>query len=125
MAAHTGVLGNFSYRVEIDASALVSAAEAARRQTLVELGDYIREESTAIAPLRDGNLIASSYVRPSDDKVEIGYNIVYANYQHEGITFRHPNGRQAEYLRKVMENPNTQAQAEALFARNLHAHIGR
>lgn len=125
MAAHTGVLGNFSYRVEINSLALISGAEAARRETLAQLGDYIREESTAIAPLREGNLIASSYVLPSDDKVEIGYNIVYANYQHEGLTFNHPNGRQAEYLRKIMQDPNTQAQAEALFTRNLQAHIGR
>lgn len=122
-----GNFGNFRYTVEIKSAELIAGAEAAQQETLRQLGgQYIRGESTAIAPLRDGSLIASSYVElVSNDKVEIGYRKIYANVQHEGVNFFHPNGRKAKYLQKVMEDPNTQAQAELLFGNNLQKHIGR
>ena len=104
---------------------LIAGAEAAQQETLQQLGEYIQGESTAIAPLRGGALIASSYVEPSAENVRIGYNIIYANRQHEELNFFHPNGRQAQYLQKIMEDPNTQAHAEMLFGQNLMNRIGR
>lgn len=119
---HAGV---FSYKVEIESAALIAGAEAAQKDTLQELGGYILGESTAIAPLRAGTLIASSYMKPSADRVEIGYNEVYAHRQHDETGFYHPNGREAKYLSKIMEDPNTLSQAQSLFADNLNKRIGR
>lgn len=116
--------GAFHYRIDMDFTAAISAAKQARDETLQQLGDYIKGESTAIAPLRQGQLIESSYVNPPvNGKVEIGYNIIYAHRQHEGVSFFHPNGRQALYLSKVMEDPNTLSTAETMFGENLRKHL--
>ena len=49
MPAHTKNMGCFSYDVSIDATATVALAEAAARDAVAELGDYIKAESNAIA----------------------------------------------------------------------------
>lgn len=117
-------MGSFRYKIDMDFTATISAAKQARDDTLLELGDYIQAESTAIAPLRQGQLIDSSYVRPQGEgKVEIGYDIIYAHRQHEGVDFFHPNGRQALYLSKIMEDPNTLSVAQDLFAGNLKKNL--
>lgn len=116
MAAHTRALGNFRFTVNIDPSAIVAQAEAARAQALPVIGEYIRARSTAIAPLRDGHLTASARVEPEAEKVRVSYGEIYAAYQHEGVGFHHPNGRQAKYLESVMNDPATAQAAERIFA---------
>ena len=49
MPAHTKNMGCFSYDVSIDATATVALAEAAARDAVAELGDYIKAESNAIS----------------------------------------------------------------------------
>ena len=127
MAAHSKNLGNFSFKVSIDAAAIVARAKVAVAQALPVLGEYIRARSTAIAPLRDGGLIASARVEAEAEKVTIIYNgdgkAVYANYQHEGEDFHHPNGRQAKYLESVMEEDTTQRAAEEILAAKMKANL--
>ena len=48
MPAHTKNMGCFSYDVSIDATATVALAEAAARDAVAELGDYIKAESNAM-----------------------------------------------------------------------------
>ena len=92
-------LGTFRYRVEIDAGIPIALAEAAARDAAADLGEYIKAESNAIAPLREGTMIENSRVEVNGSTAIIGYfNTIYANYQHEGVNFNHPNGRQAKYL---------------------------
>ena len=125
MPAHTKNMGCFSYDVSIDAAAPVAIAEAAARDALSELGDYIKAESNAIAPLREGTLIENSRVEVEGDTATIGYfNTIYANYQHEGIELNHPNGRQAKYLESVMESPATANAAREILAQKLRERMG-
>ncbi len=126
MAAHIKDLGSFRYKVNLDVQALASQARAARDSAVLLLGENIRQRSTAIAPLREGTLTAGAEVRPKGDgKAEIGYyGVIYANYQHEGVDFNHPNGRQAKYLESVVNDAETQQAAETIFANELRAQIG-
>lgn len=118
-------LGTFHYRVEIDTGVPVALAEAAARDAAADLGDYIKAESNAIAPLREGTMIENSRVEVNGSTAIIGYfNTIYANYQHEGVNFNHPNGRQAKYLESVMENPTTANAARELLARRLREKLG-
>lgn len=125
MPAHTKNMGCFSYDVSIDATATIAIAEAAARDAVAELGDYIKAESNAIAPLREGTLIENSRVEVEGDTATIGYfNTIYANYQHEGVELNHPNGRQAKYLESVMESPATANAAREILAQKLRDRLG-
>ena len=118
-------LGTFQYRVEIDAGIPIALAEAAARDAAADLGEYIKAESNAIAPLREGTMIENSRVEVNGSAATIGYfNTIYANYQHEGVNFNQPNGRQAKYLESVMENPTTANAARELLARRLREKLG-
>ena len=119
MAAHTKNLGCFSYSVDIKATELANAAQKSAEKSIVTIGETIRQRSTAIAPLRDGGLIGSARVSVNGTSAVISYNMVYAHYQHEGVNFRHPNGRQAKYLEKVMNDPATAQMVRTVFAQNL------
>ena len=126
MAAHSRNLGSFSYSVSIDSTALASQAEAAAQRALPEIGEYIKQQSNAIAPLRDGTLIAGSRVEPHADSVVIAYGgVIYAAYQHEGVSFHHPNGRQAKYLESIMQSPATAQAVRDIFASHLQDTLGR
>lgn len=118
-------IGTFQYRVEIDAGTPIALAEAAARDAAADLGEHIKAESNAIAPLREGTMIENSRVEVNGSAATIGYfNTIYANYQHEGVNFNHPNGRQAKYLESVMENPTTANAARELLARRLREKLG-
>lgn len=93
--------------VKMNTSRIIARAEAAARQAVQITGDYIKAESNAIAPLRNGPLIESSRVETSGLKTTISYNTAYAGVQHDHTDFNHPNGRQALYLKSVVENPAT------------------
>ena len=128
MAAHPythvgGGNGVWTYRVEFDAGTVVEAARAAQQAALPKLGAYIKEESNAIAPLREGALIGSSKVEPNGDSVIISYNTIYAHYQHEGTSLNHPNGRQAKYLESVMDDPATLQAAQDIFNAELQSRL--
>ena len=117
----TGNLGSFRYTVSLpDGAVLSSGADRAANAAVTALGEYIKAESTAIAPLRTGALIASARVEPGGiHSTIISYNTIYARYQHEGVHFNHPNGRQAKYLESVMKDPATVQAARDLFAREI------
>lgn len=123
MPAHTRNLGGFRFTVGIDAGAIAARAEAARARALPLIGQYIRAQSSAIAPLRDGGMIGSGRVEPEEEKVRTIYEKVYAAYQHEGKDFHHPNGRQAKYLESVMEDPTTQTAVEQIFAAQMKSQL--
>lgn len=120
MKSYTKDLGTFRYNMVFDVDALDGRAQRAAEQSAYECGEYIRAESTAIAPYREGALIASSRVTTHGSaSALIEYGIVYARYQHENTRLRHPNGRKAKYLQTVMESPATLQAMQSIFAKNL------
>lgn len=124
MAATTRKLGGFSFRMDIDPAKTITGAQRAANAAAQLVGEYIKQRSNAIVPLRQGILKASSRVTPKGDgKVEVSYNKVYASYQHEGVSFNHPNGRQAKYLESVMKDPATAERAREIFGQELKKHL--
>ena len=115
-------LGVFRYEVELHTDALIEDAMRAAQAAVNDLGEYIRAESTAIAPLREGPLTESAAVTPGSkpNSVFISYDKPYARIQHERTDFKHPNGRQALYLKSVMDNPATAQRARDLFSNHLN-----
>lgn len=126
MAAHSRNLGGFSYAVNIDSAVLIAQAEAAAKAATPLVGEYIKQESNAIAPLRDGTLIGASRVESQADSAIVVYGgVIYAAYQHEGEDFHHPNGRQAKYLESIMQSPATAQAVRDIFAAQLQNVLGR
>lgn len=71
-----------------------------------EYSEETMVECKKIVPHKDGILENSGYVKPVEiDGKDIHQTIgfggqakAYAEKQHENLTFKHPNGRQAKYL---------------------------
>jgi hypothetical protein len=62
--------------------------------------EHVLEEATRIVPLLEGTLERSGVASVDGAKLQgaVSYDTPYAVYQHEGLDFNHPNGRQAKYL---------------------------
>lgn len=71
---------------------------------LIAGGEYLLGASREIVPLEEGTLERSGAV--SDDESEltvaVSYDTPYAVAQHEELTWRHAEGREAKYLEKPM-----------------------
>ena len=106
----------FRCAVDFDIDGIAARAQAARDRALPQIGAYIRDRSTAIAPRRSGAMAASARVESAAGKVTVRYGTVYAAIQHERADFHHPNGGQAKYLQSVMEDSATQTAVEQIFA---------
>ena len=126
MSKHAQNLGNWRYAVNVQADALPARVEQAAKLSISRIGEHIKAESNAIAPLREGTMIESSRVEPIEDglTVRVSYNTVYSRYQHNVTTLHHPNGRQALYLQSVMDSPATAAAVADIFAAQIKKMIG-
>lgn len=125
MKSISGSLGSFRYKIAVlDGGALSSGADRAANAAVSALAEKIKAESTAIAPLRTGALIASARMETKGvHSAVISYNKIYARYQHEGVNFKHPNGRKAKYLESIMQDPATAQAARDLFAREIQKNL--
>jgi len=97
------------------------AHERALGGALYQEGVAIISESQKIVPHEYGPLENSAYVAPPEKRlgriqVEIGYGKAYALRQHEELTWRHRDGRQAKYLEKPF-NAASQGWASRLAKR--------
>ena len=75
--------------------------EAGARRGLYKWAEHVLTEATKIVPLQEGTLQNSGKAWPPDAgtmRAAVSYDTPYAVYQHEGLDFYHPNGRQAKYL---------------------------
>ena len=95
MAAHSRNLGGFSYAVNIDSAALIAQAEAAAKAATPLVGEYIKQESNAIAPLRDGTLIGGSRVESKGDSAIVVYGGVPHTSMRAKISIIPTAGRQS------------------------------
>ena len=75
---------------------------AAGKTALLKSGDDLVERSANEAPILIGDLRGNCSM--NDDNLEtkyyvlVGYNLVYAWRQHEGLDFNHPQGGKAKFL---------------------------
>lgn len=77
--------------------------KAAALDGLLDAGEVILEESGSRVPHDQGTLEGSGEVNPDGDGVIIFYDEPYAARQHEETKYRHPNGRQAKYLKRAVD----------------------
>jgi hypothetical protein len=107
--------GGFQLKARLKGSAevrhrlreLATSAPAAIAKALYIVGADVRTEAMIRAPLRFGALRNSAYLtmpslRDDGPRIEVGFGIVYARYQHEG-DFNHPRGGQRYFLRNAVE----------------------
>ncbi len=83
---------------------------------LQQAGELVLEASNRLVPLEEGTLERSGRVTTNgQDTVAISYDTPYAVRQHEDLSLRHPNGRQAKFLETAMRQQR--AKALAIIAR--------
>ena len=108
--------GGFRCTVDLATERIAASARTARDESLARIGEYIRTQSAAIAPLRAGRLAASAQADSVAGKVTVRYGAAYAAIQHEHTEFRHPGGGRAKYLQSVVESPAAAQLAERALA---------
>lgn len=66
-------------------------------------GEHLLQVSSTLVPHEEGDLERSGEVSGDDrDTVAVSYDRPYAVRQHEDMTLRHDEGRQAKYLEQPM-----------------------
>ena len=107
------------YGAKVKAEERVGAARG-----LMLAAEHILEEATRIVPLLEGTLMRSGVasVDAGALRAAVSYDTVYAVYQHEGLDFAHPNGRQAKYLEQPLNSER--AKCAALIAREIKTSLG-
>lgn len=93
-------------RGSIDLGAVSAAARTAAEEGLRKAAEHVLQESRRLVPLEEGALERSGKVSVDGLKAAVSYATKYAARQHEELTWRHANGRQAKYLEQPL---NTEA----------------
>lgn len=96
-------MGSIECSVRIEGNLLTSDLEdrvqAASQRGLAVGAEYLLEVANRTVPFLEGHLERSGEARVSGDEATVGYDIVYARYQHEGVGFNHTMpGRRAKWL---------------------------
>ena len=84
-----------------------TAAEKAGAARGLMLGaEHVLEEAVRIVPLQEGTLMRSGVasVDAGALRAAVSFDTVYAVYQHEGLDYQHPRGRQAKYLETPLKS---------------------
>lgn len=81
---------------------------AGANRGLLLAAEHLLGESRRLVPTEEGTLDRSGKVSTDEgsNRAAVSYNTPYAAVQHEDLTFKHDDGRQAKYLEQPM---NTEA----------------
>ena len=92
------------FRLTWDDDAVLAALDGASFDGLLLAGEHLLQVSSALAPHEEGDLERSGEVSSdaSTGQVAVSYDRPYAVRQHEELTWRHDEGRQAKYLEEPM-----------------------
>lgn len=92
-----------AYELEWDDDECLARISEASLHGLQLAGQHLLQVSSFLAPIEEGNLARSGEVSDDgDNTVAVSYDTVYAARQHEELTWRHDEGRQAKYLEEPM-----------------------
>jgi hypothetical protein len=92
------------FRLEWNDDEILVAFRGAEMEGL-ELGaEHLLQVSSTLVPLEEGDLDRSGEVSTDADEqaAAVSYDRPYAVRQHEELTWRHDEGRQAKYLEEPM-----------------------
>ena len=86
--------------------------------------EHVLEEAVRVVPLQEGTLMRSGVASsdPGALRAAVSFDTIYAVYQHEGLDFNHPRGRQAKYLESPLNA--SKAKGQALVAREIKRALG-
>lgn len=106
-------------RGSIDLGMVSALARAAAEEGLRKAAEHVLQVSRTLVPLEEGTLERSGKVSQDGLRAAVSYNTKYAARQHEELTWRHANGRQAKYLEQPL---NSEAEAcRAIIAAEIKA----
>lgn len=90
--------------LEWDGDEVLAALASASMDGLEVAGEHLLQVSSSLAPHEEGDLERSGEVTidPGSGTVAVSYDRPYAVKQHEDLTLRHDDGRQAKYLEQPM-----------------------
>lgn len=92
------------HRLEWDGDRVLAALSDAGMDGLEVAAEHLLQESSTLVPHEEGDLERSGEVSsdPGSGTVAVSYDRPYAIRQHEDLTLRHDDGRQAKYLEQPM-----------------------
>ncbi|WP_028183465.1 hypothetical protein [Salinispora arenicola] len=92
------------FRLEWDGDRVLAALSDAGMDGLLVAGEHLLQTSSGLVPHEEGDLERSGEVSsdPGSGTVAVSYDRPYAVKQHEDLTLRHDDGRQAKYLEGPM-----------------------
>lgn len=77
------------------------------KTAIMECALDLKGKSQEKAPIKDGHLRGSATVTAIRNGAEIGFNEIYALKQHEELGYRHPQGGEAKYLERPLQQNTT------------------
>lgn len=92
------------YGLTWDGDRVLAALSEAGMDGLLVAGEHLLQTSSGLVPHEEGDLERSGEVSsdPGSGTVAVSYDRPYAVKQHEDLTLRHDDGRQAKYLEEPM-----------------------
>ncbi|EEP73504.1 hypothetical protein MCAG_03831 [Micromonospora sp. ATCC 39149] len=92
------------FRLHWDGEQVLAALADASMDGLMLAAEHLLQVSSGLAPHEEGDLERSAEVTAdrASGTVAVSYDRPYAVKQHEDMTLRHDEGRQAKYLEEPM-----------------------
>jgi hypothetical protein len=105
-------------RIEWRDDEVAALLGAASYDGTILAAEYLLGESNLLVPHEEGDLERSGTVSGDEatGEVAVSYDRPYAVRQHEELTYRHDEGRQAKYLEQPMHDPAAQETMLAIIA---------
>jgi hypothetical protein len=94
-----------SFELSWNGDAVLAALRGASLDGLELAAEHLLQVSTQLAPLEEGDLARSGEVSSDGERtVAVSFDRPYAVRQHEDLTLRHDDGKQAKYLEDPMNS---------------------
>ncbi len=92
------------FRIDWDGDDVLAALKGATFDGLELAAEHLLQVASSLAPHEEGDLERSGEVSSerSSGTVAVSFDRPYAVRQHEDLTLRHDDGRQAKYLEEPM-----------------------
>ncbi|TDC42091.1 minor capsid protein [Micromonospora sp. KC213] len=107
------------FRLEWDGDEVEALLQAASFEGAELAAEHLLGESNLLVPHEEGDLERSGEVTSDEStgEVVVSYDRPYAVKQHEDLTLRHDEGREAKYLEKPMNDVQVQDTMLAIIAK--------
>lgn len=89
------------------------ATQEASGRALLLAAEYVLQQANRAVPIEEGTLQRSGQASVDDDgqRAAVTYDTSYAVRQHEGLAYRHNDGRTAKWLENALTDSQEQVRA--------------